>query len=92
MKTLTLITLLLLTGCSINTYKEKLTFHKNAQEVAVYESRLEQWLFLYFTKTKQVDHRGPLSSMSVGDITSVPDANSIEAAFEGAASGLVGGI
>lgn len=77
-----LVLMLVLTGCSINSSKESLTFPivvQGKQVVIEYKSEVWQGLFLYFTKTKGVEHITPLSSTIVGELESRPDSKSIEA-------------
>jgi len=66
-------------GCSVNESSESLTIG----EEVVYKSEVKQTLWLYFTKTKGVQRRTPLSSLRVGSIESEPDPNSIDAVSQG---------
>ncbi len=82
-----LIFMALLSGCSINSSIETLTIplEIDGQKLeARWDSEIWQGLFLYFTKTKKIDHRTGFSSLTIGEIESIPDANSIEAVTEAA--------
>ena len=80
--------LISISGCSTNRHTETVTVNG----VVIYKSEVRQDLFLYFTKTKAIDHRTDFSSLTVGEVESVPDANSIEAAVKGAVSAVMGGV
>jgi hypothetical protein len=80
MKTTALLIIILLAGCSLNTSKETLTISippESDQITLQYTNEIAQVLFLYYTDTKQVNHTSPLSSLSVGEIESKPDTESL---------------
>ena len=83
MKHLTLIALLLLAGCSNNTAKENLSITRTNTDgssiTLQYRGEVAQWLIAYFTTTKRINAHTPLSGVTVGQIDSEPDPNSISA-------------
>jgi hypothetical protein len=75
-------------GCSINTARESLTVNIPATAdrppvTLQWKAEITQVLWLYFTKTKQVERVTPFSSTCVGEIDAEPDPNSISAANSG---------
>ena len=75
-----LILLILLSGCALNETKETLVFYIPSQKPQLrveYESRVTQGLLLYFTKSKQIEHTSPFSTLCVGGHVTEP--NSVEA-------------
>ena len=74
--------LIFISGCARNRCTESLTIPLtiNGQQVAAeYKSEVTQTLWLYFTKTKQIERTTPLSTLLVGDTESGADPNSIDA-------------
>lgn len=65
-----------LSSCAGNEHTETVT---DLEKNLIYKSEIKQTLFLYFTKTKAIDHRTDYSSLTVGEVEQVPDSNSIEA-------------
>jgi ABC-type uncharacterized transport system auxiliary subunit len=80
---LTLILCASLCGCAGNkageSFKVELKSPSGATATYTWTSEVGQNLFLYFTKTKAIDHRTIFSSLTVGEIVQEPDPNSIEA-------------
>lgn len=69
-------------GCSQHESKESLTFNMSidGRDVPVeWSSSVKGVQWLYFTKSKEIEHVTPFSSLCVGELEAVPDANSIEA-------------
>jgi len=88
---LMMLALYLVMGCSHNRCVETLTYpaYVNGQPVtAQYKSEVSQTLWLYFTKTKQIERTTPLSRLFVGELDAKPDPNAIGAAFEGVFEGI----
>jgi hypothetical protein len=73
-------------GCSNNTAKESLTVTKvnvdGSYSELRYRGEVAQWLLVYFTTTKRIQASSPLSAVTVGEIDSAPDPNSISAVGE----------
>ena len=93
MKTTLILALIVvcLSGCSVNSSKESLTIPitiKGQETVLTWSHKDSSVLFLYFTKYKEVESITPFSSLTVGEIESVPDANSVEAFGAGLIEGL----
>lgn len=83
------------TPVAINTPEGKIIATLPEMLVPVtYTSEVWQGLFLYFSKAKGIDHRTDYSSFQMGEIESVPDANSIKASGElaGHATKVIMGI
>jgi hypothetical protein len=81
-----------LMGCANNQSKERVRFYippGTAQVCVEYESTVSQTLFLYYTRTKEIEHVSPFSSLCVGEIEQVSDSNSIEAVTESALLTLI---
>jgi hypothetical protein len=72
-----------LCGCAGNkageSFEVELKSPSGATATYTWTSEVGQNLFLYFTKTKAIDHRTIFSSLTVGGIEQEPDPNSIEA-------------
>ena len=90
-----IVAMLLVQGCAINSATEtvKIPIRVQGQIVeAEYTSQIWQGLFLYWTKSKQIDHRTEFSSLEIGEIESTPDANSIDAMSDSLGGILLKGL
>jgi len=79
-------------GCAINESSESLDIPvkmaDGSIEYAKWESKIWQGLFLYWSKTKQIEKKTPFTTTTVGEMNQKTDPNGIEAA--GTAIGNIG--
>lgn len=74
---------LLFMGCAVNESTESLKvpyeLADGTKTEVIWQSKLKQTLFLYWTKTKKIYKETPLTITEVGELEAMPDPNSIEA-------------
>jgi len=78
--------IVLVSGCSNHKMTERVKFYDDHIE---WESTVEQNLFLYVSKARQIYRHTPFTLTEIGELLNKPDPNSVDAISEGAMDSLL---